>query len=150
MTFLLNSPKRALFTAFLMILIAVSACSPQSEVTEEDVIGVRKVMEDRAKAIAAKNITAYAAVFFDGYNERSVTKVQLVDDMAQKFEKYATLKLTYQRSPVEVKFNTARVVSRISYDVAGFEKPVYDQEILTFRRINDRWVIAGGVNPNLF
>lgn len=150
MNFLLNSPKRALFTAFMLILMVVSGCSPQSEVTEEDVVGVRKVMEDRAKAIAAKNITAYAAVFFDEYNERSVTKAQLVDDMAQKFEKHATIKLTYQRSPVEVKFNTARVVSRISYEVAGFEKPIYDQETLTFRRINDRWVIAGGVNPNLF
>lgn len=153
MTMLAVSRSGRVFGGLLLalsLLLAVIGCSPQDVVSEEDVIAVRKVMEDRAKAIAAKDIELYKSLILDGYSEQSVTKAQIVGDMALKFQNYPGLKLTYQRSPVEVKMNTARVVGRVTYDVVGLEKPVQEQEILVLRRIDGKWFISGGININLF
>ncbi len=140
----------ALLVALLFLAIGTLGCSPQNVVSEEDEAAVRKVMADRAKAIAAKDIEGYKALISDTYNEQSVTKAQIVEDMAQKFQRYPGMKMTYQRSPIEVNMNTARVVGHVVFEVMGLEKPVQAQEILILRHIDDKWLISGGINIGLF
>lgn len=128
-------------------LFLISGCSHQSR--DQDTVEIRKVLETRAKAIESKDIALYQSVFMPEYFDGKTTLQDIVDDMQTSFSKFAHIRLKYQKSPIEFKMNSARVIERITYNVVGIEKPVYDHEILLMRNVDGKWYISGGVKTGL-
>ena len=141
-------------TNFLFMLIALAmallaACSSQVN-TEQDVIEIRKVMEQRARAIVSKDIELYQSLFVVDYYDGHYRLPELIDDMRDNFQKYSKITLTFQRAPVELKMNSARVIQRLVYHAEGLDKPIHNHEKLLLRRIEGKWYISGGVQIGLF
>lgn len=126
------------FTALL------SACNT-GETSQEDIIAVRKVIEQRAIAIRDKNLDLMRSLFVADYFDGKYRVDDVINELSEAFARYPSIELTQQKSPVDVKMNTARVVQRIVYDGEGFAKPLHGHEILFLRRINNEWKISNGV-----
>ncbi len=133
-----------------MLLAAMAAgCDRSPASREDDIIAVRKVMEQRAQAIANKDIEAYANLIHPEYNDGRNTRDMVIADMQQAFNTYSSIELTYQKAPVELQMNTARVIQRLIYRVDG-DKRIHDHEVLILRKTDGRWMISGGVTTGLF
>lgn len=129
----------------VMVLAALLAACNTGETSQEDIIAVRKVIEQRAIAIREKNLDKLRSLFVDDYFDGKYRVDDIVNELSAAYSQYPSIELTQQKSPVEVKMNTARVVQRIVYDGQGFAKPLHGQEILYLRRINNEWKISNGV-----
>ena len=134
---------------FVWILAVFLVACTTTGVDEEDVVAVRKVLAERADAIAAKDINRYRALFLPDYFDGKSSLEDVVSEMDQAFKAYDSIKLTMQKSPVDLKMNSARVIQRIVYDVAGGEKPLHGHETLLLRRVDGEWKISGGVQLGL-
>ena len=133
-----------------MTVILMSACSRDSGPTPEEVQAVKAVMEKRAVAIKNKDIEMYKDVFLKDYDDGHSNYQMIVAEMAENFKQYETIEFTYQRSPVDLKMNSARMVGKVSYKTNRMEKPVYNHERTLFRRVDGKWYISGGMATGLF
>jgi len=135
--------------SLIFMLLLMAACSRGPENREEDVVAVRKLMQARAEAIANKDIDAYARLIHPEYNDGRNTREMVIEDMRHAFATYDSIAFSYQKAPVELKMNTARVVQRIMYRVNG-DKTLHDHEVLILRKSDGRWMISGGITTGLF
>lgn len=140
-------------TSFLLLIIAavfLGACDRKQGPTKEEVAAIKGVMEQRAVAIKNKDLELYKTLFLSDYNDGKANYELIIEEMAANFEQYESIEFTYQRSPVDLQMNSARMVGIISYKTNTMEKPVSTQEITLFRRVNDKWYISGGASVGLF
>ena len=133
-----------------IILLMVAGCIQGKKATREEKMEVRKIMELRQQAIQTKDIALYKQLIFPGYNDGGVNYDAIIADMQEKFDRFEKIEFTFQRSTVDMDMNSARMVGQVSYKAAGMERPVYDQEITIFRRVDGKWMISGGVRAGLF
>lgn len=126
------------------------ACSKGDAPRPDDVAAVRALMEQRAQAIANKDIEAFRQLIHDEYNDGRNSKDDIVMYMEEVFAKYDKISLDYQKAPVELKMNTARVVQRLVYDINDGENKVHDHEHLILRKSNGVWQMFGGIKIGLF
>jgi len=140
-----------IFGAVLALgLVLLMGCSKGDAPRPDDVAAVRAIMEQRAQAIANKDIGAFERLLHDEYNDGRNTKSAIVEDMTEVFNRYQSLHLNYQKAPVELKMNTARVVQRLEYQVNDGERTVHDHEHLMLRKTPDgAWKISGGIKVGL-
>jgi len=111
---------------------------------------VKQVMEKRQQAIHNKDIELYKQVIFSGYSDGGVNYDAIIADMQDKFDRYDKIEFTFQRSTVDMKMNSARMVGQVSYKGSGMDKPVYDQERTIFRKVDGKWQISAGIKVGLF
>jgi len=128
----------------------ISACDRNSGPTPEEIQAVKAVMEKRAVAIRNKDIEMYKDVFLKDYDDGRGNYQMIVAEMAENFRLYDTIEFTYQRSPVDLTMNSARMVGNVSYKTNRMQKPVFDHEITLFRRVDGQWYISGGMAIGLF
>lgn len=140
--------KKLVLIGVLLICGVLAGCNT-TQVSEEDVVAVRKVLAERAAAIEARDINRYQALFLSDYFDGKYKLEDVVSDMQSVFEKHKTVKLVMQKSPVNVTMNSARVIQRVVYEVDGVDKPIHGHETLLLRRIDGVWKISGGVELGL-
>jgi len=133
----------------LMIALSLYGCDRTKDISQ-DVEIIRSIIKQRAVAIANKDIVFYRSLFLPEYKDIGVTQDQVVAAMEKNFKQYQHMTFEHQGSPVEITMNTARIVHQITYRVEGLDKPIYDREILYFRRVDDQWYMSAGVKVNLF
>ncbi|MDH5377534.1 MAG: nuclear transport factor 2 family protein [Gammaproteobacteria bacterium] len=132
-----------------VLVLLLSACE-QPRDPKQDTVEIRKVLANRAKAIATKDLELYRSLFMPEYTDGQTTLNLIITDMKEAFERHpGSIKFTAQRAPVEFNLNTARVIQRISYEVEGMEKPIETREIVLLRLVGEQWLISGGVQIGL-
>ena len=134
-----------------LVFSLITGCDRGNNTTLiEEKARVKQVMEMRQKAIQTKDIELYKQVIFTGFSDGGVNYDGIIEEMAEKFEKYEIIEFTFQRSTVDMDMNSARMVGQISYKATGMEKPVYSQERTIFRRVDGKWTISAGIKTGLF
>jgi len=133
----------------LMIALSLYGCDRTKDISQ-DVAMIRSIIEQRAVAIANNDITLYRNLFLPEYNDIGVGRDQVVATMERNFKQYPHMTFEHGGSPIEITMNTARIVHQITYRSEGWEKPVYDREILYFRRVDGKWYMSAGVKVDLF
>jgi hypothetical protein len=132
------------FLAALVVVAGLAGCEREPP-RDQDVIEIRKLMEQRKQAIENQDIELYSSLIYDGYTDVRSNKKDLVADMESAFKRYKSISFTYQRSPIEFKMNTARVIQRIIYHVDDTNESYHDHEITLLRQVDGKWYISGGV-----
>ena len=137
------------YKIFVLIVLSLYGCDRTKDISQ-DVEIIRSIIEQRAVAIANNDITLYRNLFLPEYNDIGVTRDQLVAVMERNFKQYPQLTFEHGGSPIEITMNTARIVHQITYRGEGLDKPVYDRELLYFRRVDGQWYMSAGVKVDLF
>jgi len=140
----------ALLIIALFSLQYLIACSSEPESRKDVHTDLKSVMLKRKAAIEAKDIEAYKKLFLKEYLDGGVTYQLLIEDMKNQFAAHEKITFDYKKNPMNFKFNTARMVSMVSYQTEKMEKPVFHHEKTIFRRIDGAWYISGGVAVSLF
>ncbi|MDH5300004.1 MAG: nuclear transport factor 2 family protein [Gammaproteobacteria bacterium] len=102
-------------------------------------------MELRAQAMASKDIAAFEQLLHEEYNDGPNTKADILEYMREVFARYDQIAMKYQKAPVELKMNTARVVQRLEFKVNQETQIIHDHELLMLRKSNGVWQISGGI-----
>jgi len=136
--------------AMIFLMFFLNACNKSNVVSPETIAQVKAVMEKRAQAIKNKDMELFKQVFLPDYNDGKNTYQDIVEGMAENFRNYESIAFTYQRSPVDLSMNSARMVGTVSYQGNSMDKAVFDHEITQFRRVDGQWYISGGVNVVVF
>ena len=132
-------------------LIMLTACNRNDEESNrEATVAVKKIMAQRKQAIETKDFELYKSLILPEYDDGKSRYQDQIDFMQSAFERYEKIQFTYQKSTVDLKMNSARMVGKISYKPSGAEKPVWDHEVTLFRRVDGKWYISGGVSLGLF
>ena len=143
--------RKSLQTLILLSfsLLGLFACQNQEQSNREATVEVRKVMAQRKQAIESKDINLYKSLLLPEYNDGKSKYEEQVAYMESLFERYKKITFTYQKSTVDLKMNSARMVGKISYKPEGSDKAVWDHETTLFRRVDGKWYISGGINLGL-
>ncbi len=147
-----SSAPLLLVLSFVLIVfssLTLTGCE-SAKPTKADRDEVRAVMEMRQKAIQTKDIDLYKQAFLPTYSDGGVSFDTLIEVMQTNFDNNAAIEFTFRRSMVDMTMNSARMVGDITYNVKGWEKPIYDQERTIFRRVDGVWKISGGVKVVAF
>jgi len=147
---ILNTSRSLISLFLLLILSGIIACSQEVESRKDVHTDLKKIMEKRKLAIESKDMEAYKKLFFLEYLDGGVNYETIIQDMQNQFSDHDKIAFTYEKSPMNYKMNTARMVSTVSYQTEKMEKPVYHQEKTMFRRVGGQWYISGGVAVGLF
>jgi len=140
---------RLIISAVLVLTLGLAGCGRQEQSREQDLVEVRKVLEIRDKAIETADMALYRSVIYPEYFDGGATLEQILSEMEDAFAMGKKIEFTYQKSPVEFKMNTARVVQRIIYRIEGREKASHGHERLILRKIEGKWIISGGIQTGL-
>lgn len=131
-----------------LCVLMLSACEPRQEDRSVDKQEIRTLLQKRAEVIANKDLQGYGALIMPEYQDVSINKAMLLEEMQHAFATYKQLSLDYQKSPVAFKMNSARAVQQITYMLDG--RQVHEREILLLRKLNGQWYISGGIKTGLF
>jgi len=140
---------RVVYIAVMLLSVIVAACSSNNDSRDQDLVDIRKVLEQRNNAIENKDLSLYKSLIFPEYFDGGASLEQILSEMEYAFKQHETIAFTYQKSPVEFQMNTARVVQRIIYRVAGEEKGRHGHERLILRKLDGKWIISGGIQTGL-
>ncbi len=141
---------RALQLITVLVVSMLLAACEKKPTLEEDIAAVQKVLEIRKQAIDNKDLELYKSLFMSDYADSGVRIEDLLFDMENNFARYEQIEFQYKKTRPSIKMNTSRVVHIIAYEVvSGGSKTVRDQETLYMRRINNQWLISGGVKIGL-
>jgi len=143
--------KRILQTFFVILVsfAVLAACEDKEQTRRDATVEVKKVMAKRKEAIETKNIELYKSLILPEYDDGQSSYKEQVEYMQSLFERYESIQFTYQKSMVDLKMNSARMVGKISYKPKGAEKATWNHEVTLFRRVDGKWFISGGVNLGL-
>lgn len=131
-------------------LVLLTGCENTEESNREATVAVKKIMSLRKQAIESKNLELYKSLILPEYNDGKSDYKDQVEFMKSAFERFDKIEFTYQKSPVDITMNSARMVGKVSYKPTGAQALVWDHESTLFRRVDGRWYISGGIIIGLF
>lgn len=143
---------REILQSFFLVLFCLPfliACDNTEQSNREATVAVKKIMAQRKQAIESKDINLYKSLILPDYNDGKSSYQEQIEFMQSVFTRYEKIEFTYQKSMVDIKMNSARMVGQISYKPKGADKPVWNHEITLFRRVDGKWYISGGINLGL-
>lgn len=137
--------KFSILSLLIISLVILGGCENTEESNREAVVNVKKVMAARKQAIENKDMELYRSLILPDYNDGKSQFKEQIEYMQSLFDRYEKIEFTYQKSPVDIKMNSARMIGKISYKPKGAEKAEWAHEITLFRRVEGKWYISGGI-----